>query len=215
MRCLWEHSGSNRAISSVGRAPPLHGGCRRFESVIAHHAKNVVLISLMLSPWRPRGHGGAFAFTTREALHAGVGALYRLSVSLPNFPLEKVSEGDFSSIGQDIFRNALMEYWEGRCPLTGISSPELLRASHMMPWSHCETDGQRLDVHNGLLLSALWDAAFDVGLVTFDDDGQVLLSSHLDMAARDELGNATIRQLVLRNEHRPYLAYHRNQIWKR
>jgi putative restriction endonuclease len=85
----------------------------------------------------------------------------------------------------------------------------------MMPWSHCETDGQRLDVHNGLLLSALWDAAFDVGLVTFDDVGQVLLSSHLDMAARDELGNATIRQLVLRNEHRPYLAYHRNQIWKR
>jgi hypothetical protein len=25
------------AISSVGRAPPLHGGCRRFEPVIAHH----------------------------------------------------------------------------------------------------------------------------------------------------------------------------------
>ncbi|MBX9827314.1 MAG: HNH endonuclease [Xanthobacteraceae bacterium] len=185
--------------------------------------------TLDASPASPcaRGHAGAFAFITREALHAGVGTIYRLSVSLPNFPLEKYQEavsglGDTEGeraqkfrIGQDIFRDALVEYWEGSCPLTGISSPELLRASHMMPWSRCETDEQRLDVHNGLLLSALWDAAFDAGLVTFDDDGKVLLSSRLDSAARSELSNAAVRQLVLRNEHKPYLAYHRTQIWKR
>jgi predicted restriction endonuclease len=160
-------------------------------------------------------------------MHAGVGAVYRLSVSVPNFPLGKFqkavagigdTEGERAQkfrIGQDIFREALVEYWNGSCPLSGISSPELLRASHMMPWSHCKSDAQRLDVYNGLLLSALWDAAFDAGLVTFDDNGNVLPSPRMEVAALAELKVATARQLVLRDEHRPYLAYHRSQIWKR
>lgn len=173
-----------------------------------------------------KGHAAAFVFDTRDALYAGVRAVYRLSVSLPNFPLEKYekevggigdTEGERAQkfrIGQSIFRDALMEYWNGSCPLTGISSPELLRASHMMPWSQCETDAQRLDVHNGLLLSALWDAAFDAGLVTFDDDGQVLLSPQLECSALEELGIRPARRLVLRAEHLRYLAYHRVRIWR-
>lgn len=193
---------------------------------VAHQGVAQTLDAPTVSPCA-KGHAGAFVFTTRDDLHAGVGAVYRLSVSLPNFPLEKFqkavaglgdTEGERAQkfrIGQDIFRDALMEYWSGSCPLTGISSAELLKASHMMPWSRCETDGQRLDVHNGLLLSALWDAAFDAGLVTFDDDGRALPSPHMEVAASVELGVATARQLVLRDEHRPYLAYHRNQIWKR
>ena len=38
-------------------------------------------------------------------------------------------------IGQNIFRAALMDYWGGRCPITGITDPELLRASHIVPWA--------------------------------------------------------------------------------
>jgi predicted restriction endonuclease len=68
-----------------------------------------------------------------------------------------------------------MDYWEGRCPITGITDPALLRASHIVAWAECD-DAQRLDVHNGLLLSALWDAAFDTGLVSFADDGTVRAS---------------------------------------
>ncbi|TIU99337.1 MAG: HNH endonuclease, partial [Mesorhizobium sp.] len=79
-------------------------------------------------------------------------------------------------VGQDIFRKALLEYWQGRCPLTGITEPVLLRASHIVPWAECKSDAQRLDVHNGLLLSALWDAAFDGGLVSFSDNGTPLFS---------------------------------------
>ncbi len=45
--------------------------------------------------------------------------------------------------------------------MTGISDTALLRASHIVPWAKCSDDAQRLDVHNGLLLSALWDAAID------------------------------------------------------
>src|SRR5262249_6295038 len=72
-------------------------------------------------------------------------------------------------IGQDVFRDALMDYWGGRCPLTGLTESALLPASHIVPGADC-SDQQRLDVHNGLLLSALWDAAFDCGLVSFADD---------------------------------------------
>ena len=64
-----------------------------------------------------------------------------------------------------------MQYWNGPCPLSGIAEPELLRASHIVPWAACESDAERLDVHNGLLLSALWDAAFDKGLTSFADGG--------------------------------------------
>lgn len=112
-------------------------------------------------------------------------------------------------IGQDIFRDALMNYWGGLCPLTGITEPGLLRASHIQPWANC-TDAERLDVHNGLLLSALWDAAFDRGLVSFADDGSVLTSPQLSENACKALGIATAPALIsLRAEHRVNLALHR------
>lgn len=52
-------------------------------------------------------------------------------------------------IGQEIFRESLMDYWGGRCSATGLDMPELLRASHIKPWAKCETDVERLDVFNG------------------------------------------------------------------
>ena len=56
-----------------------------------------------------------------------------------------------------------------------------------MPWPEYESDALRLDVHNGLLLSALWDAAFDCGLISFADDGTVLRSTNLTLAATTTL----------------------------
>lgn len=178
------------------------------------------------SPWA-KGHAGAFMFATRAELHAAVQAVYRLSVALPNFPLEKYEKaieglGETEDeraqkirIGQNIFRDALMEYWAGSCPLSGISTPSLLRASHLMPWADCVTDAQRLDVHNGLLLSALWDAALDAGLVSFDDDGKVLISPRLERPAREALALDQAPKLMLRDEHRVYLTYHRSRVWIR
>jgi hypothetical protein len=76
-------------------------------------------------------------------------------------------------VGQDVFRAALMDYWGGRCAVTGCAEPLLLRASHIKPWALCATDAERLDVKNGLLLTAHLDAAFDAGLIDFDDAGQI------------------------------------------
>lgn len=169
-----------------------------------------------------RGHEAAFTLPDRDALTAAVSAAYRLSTSLPTLPLERfvrdttdlgATEANAFNrrrIGQDIFRAALLAYWNGRCPLTGITEPELLRASHIVPWAQCTSDAERLDVHNGLLLSALWDAAFDAGLVTFADDGSPLAAPSMSKAARLTLVFDAVPSLVgLRPEHRLNLATHR------
>jgi predicted restriction endonuclease len=160
------------------------------------------------------------------ALHAALDRVYRLGVSLPDAPLARfrartaalpqTTEAErlvVQRIGQDIFRAALMDYWGGCCPITGITDPALLRASHIVPWAECD-DAQRLDVHNGLLLSALWDVAFDAGLVSFTDDGTLLLSSELSAAARAALApQRAFRLSNLRDAHRANLAWHRTHIF--
>ena len=85
--------------------------------------------------------------------------------------------------------------------------PALLRASHIIPWKDCPTDADRLDVHNGLLLSALWDAAFDRGLVTFDDEGNPQYSLALSEAGRAEL--RWQNPIPLTDKHKKRLAWHR------
>src|SRR5690606_14202034 len=88
-------------------------------------------------------------------------------------------------IGQDLFRKALMEYWEGKCAVTGIAVPELLRASHAKPWADCASDDERLNVYNGFLICAHLDALFDRGLMTFDNTGIAVFSVLIDEATRE------------------------------
>jgi hypothetical protein len=164
-----------------------------------------------------------FAFNTLGALYTVLHRAYELAVSLPDAPLREFEQRVANlprktdaerlvvqRIGQDIFRARLMDYWQGRCPLTGITDPPLLRASHIIPWAECETDAERLDVYNGLLLSALWDAAFDRALVTFDDEGTPQLSHELSEQARAELRWSA--PISLTDEHRRRLARHRDRV---
>ena len=165
-----------------------------------------------------------FAFARLRELHAALDRVYKLAVSLPDAPLlrfraktkdlPKTTEAErlvIQRIGQDIFRDALMQYWGSCCPLTGITEPALLRASHIVSWADCD-DEQRLNAHNGLLLSALWDAAFDKGLISFADDGAVLASPTLSEAARRSLAvDIATRLHGLRDAHRVNLAKHRSR----
>jgi putative restriction endonuclease len=79
--------------------------------------------------------------------------------------------------GQDYFRNAVINNFGGQCGITGLAVRELLIASHILPWSACPAE--RLNIRNGLCLSRLHDAAFDQGLIAFDDHLRLLLSPHL------------------------------------
>lgn len=186
-----------------------------------------VIEDLALPPADLPGPGQSrHAFGTLDELYDALSRVYQLSASLPDGPLREferrvrslpqTTEAErlvVQRIGQDIFRASLLEYWQGTCPLTGISDTELLRASHIVPWRVCESDAQRLDVHNGLLLSALWDAAFDQGLVTFLDDGTPEFSPALSEAARRELRWKAA--LTLTGGQRENLAWHRAHAFRR
>lgn len=163
-----------------------------------------------------------YAYPNLTALYAVMPRVYQLGVTLPDGPLEeyraavanlpKSTEAErlvIQRVGQDIFRDRLMTYWQGRCPLTGITDPALLRASHIIAWKDCGSDAERLDVHNGLLLSALWDAAFDRGLVTLDDGGLPQFSPWLSETARGELRWQA--PIPLTDKHRVRLSRHRSE----
>jgi hypothetical protein len=163
-----------------------------------------------------------FTLVKLSDLHSALDRVYKLAVSLPDAPLTRfllktkdlpqTTEAErliVQRVGQDIFREALVDYWGGQCPLTGITEPALLRASHIVPWADCG-DEQRLDVHNGLLLSALWDAAFDKGLVSFADDGTPIASANLTELARSALRLDAVPKLIgLRRAHQENLHLHR------
>lgn len=119
-------------------------------------------------------------------------------------------------VGQNLFRAALLDYWQGRCCVTGLALAPLLRASHIKPWARCESDVERLDVFNGLLLAPHLDALFDGGWISFDDHGGVLVSHELSGEQQVRLGvQPGWRLAELAAPHIGYLAWHRRQLFRR
>jgi hypothetical protein len=215
----WLHYASTTAPGSIWIA----GASGRGPWLLSLDHSGVAAEIGELPPSPTPGAGLATFMLAKPAdLHTALDRVYKLAMSLPEAPLDRFkaktanlprkTEAErmvIQRIGQDVFREALMDYWGSRCPMTGITDPGLLRASHIVPWADC-TDAQRLDVHNGLLLSALWDAAFDRGFISFADDGTVLPSSQLSETARTVLGIAAAPPLTgLRDEQRANLVLHR------
>lgn len=119
-----------------------------------------------------------------------------------------------SRIGQGKFRAKLISYWHS-CAVTGCQSIELLRASHIKPWRDANND-ERLDLHNGLLLIPNLDAAFDTGLISFTDDGRIIISGLLSEEDRQKLNISTDMRITnISGRHCEYLEYHRNNILKK
>lgn len=163
------------------------------------------------------------------ALHRMLRRAFQLSLALPDellvafqkktAALPKSTEAErlvVQRVGQDLFRAGLVDYWEGCCAVTGLAVVELLRASHIKPWADCETDVERLDVYNGLLLAPQLDAAFDRGFATVTDDGAVAVSGLLSSGDRRLLGlEAPLHVCHLEDAHRAYLAWHRDKVFRK
>ncbi|TMX47339.1 HNH endonuclease [Vibrio sp. Hep-1b-8] len=113
-------------------------------------------------------------------------------------------------MGQGHFRSQLVQMWGG-CAVTGYRNTQLLLASHIKPW-RASNNKERLDKFNGLLLLANLDKAFDLGFISFDDNGKVLISEYLEapevIGLRDDMSFRIVR------EHKPYLAHHRGELFK-
>lgn len=117
-------------------------------------------------------------------------------------------------IGQGYFRDALVNYWR-ECSVTKCKEISLLRASHIKPWSKCDSK-EAVDPFNGFLLSPTLDAAFDTGFITFDDAGKVLISNCLKESDAEILGiSSSLCLSRIEQRHRHYLKYHREHIFRK
>ena len=176
----------------------------------------------------PSGAAGALNVRDADALHHLLRRAFQLSRTLPDALLRaflhetahlpRTTEAErlvVQRVGQDIFRRGLLDYWDGRCAITGLAVPELLRASHIKPWAACETDAERLDIFNGLLLASHLDAAFDSGFITIAQDGAVLVSAMLPREARTVLGlDRSLKVYGLHPAHDRYLPFHRANTFR-
>ena len=176
----------------------------------------------------PVGATAGRTVTSVPALHRLLRRAFQLSRTLPDellhvferqtAKLPRATEAErlvVQRVGQDIFRAGLLDYWEGRCAITGLAVPELLRASHIKPWADCQSDAERLDVFNGLLLAPNLDAAFDRGYITLADDGTVVVSPDLGNEDREVLGlHLPLRAMGLVEGHRRYLPWHREKEFR-
>lgn len=124
--------------------------------------------------------------------------------------------------GQDYFRRMILANYGYKCALTGIDITQLLIASHIIPWEDKMHKKDRLNPENGICLSALYDKAFDKGLITFSPDNYtVILSSALREYESQEyydkqFGSISGKQISMPTDYKPnrdFLAYHRDHVF--
>jgi predicted restriction endonuclease len=113
-------------------------------------------------------------------------------------------------VGQGRFRESLIEYW-GQCALTGYAATNFLVASHIKPW-RAANDVERLDAFNGILLLPNLDKAFDLGYISFNENGAVKLSEFIETP--EKLGISVNMGIQLTAQHQNYMAYHREHIFR-
>jgi putative restriction endonuclease len=119
--------------------------------------------------------------------------------------------------GQQLFRQTVLTSYGNQCCITGLKEPKLIVASHIIPWQKDKT--QRLNPHNGLALNTLHDKAFDLGLITVNDDMTVRVSNRLKQ--HDEFTQKAIvkfhgQGLILPERFMPnteFLQFHRDNVF--
>lgn len=125
-------------------------------------------------------------------------------------------------INQDVFRNMILNNYNQTCAITGINDSRLLIASHIIPWA--EREDTRLNPENGICLSALYDKAFDKGLITIrPDDYTIMVSPSLSdtlskSAYTEHFAKIENKKIMLPEEHKPkteFLQYHVEKIFER
>lgn len=120
---------------------------------------------------------------------------------------------------QSFFRQAVLVSYQERCAISGLAVPQLLNASHIIPWSKDES--RRADPRNGIALNTLYDRAFDRGLITFDKDLRLIVSRRLDIPDPSEFHRRALievegTRLQLPNRFHPdpeALEYHREHVF--
>lgn len=116
-------------------------------------------------------------------------------------------------INQSKFRTLLLNKYE-HCCLCGISKEELLVASHIKPWSKSDKN-EKVNQYNGLLFCAMHDRLFDLGFISFHDDGTILISKELNSADITFSNIDSKKAIEITNDNIPFIKYHRENIFRK
>jgi hypothetical protein len=135
--------------------------------------------------------------------------------------LAKGIEGDLEKIqltkarrGQGIFRTNV-RLIENRCRLTGVENIKHLRASHIKPWKE-SNDSEKIDGHNGLLLSPHVDHLFDRGFISFKESGELLVSKELNPIVLQQWSISSANNVGrFTKSQSSYLEFHQDSIFQR
>lgn len=118
----------------------------------------------------------------------------------------------FARIGQGKYRKDLIELWE-KCSVSECNMTDLLIASHIKPWSESSNE-EKLDPYNGLLLLPNYDKLFDKHLISFDDDGKIIISPQIKKEEYKVLGiSANDKLFNVFKQNKPYLKTHRKKFY--
>lgn len=117
-------------------------------------------------------------------------------------------------VNQGVFRDKLLVKYKSKCCLCEVNNECLLVASHIKPWAKSEAN-EKLDDANGLLLCPNHDKLFDLGFISFDDDGNILISDELSSDSRTYTNVRGGMQIDITKVKKEYLAYHRDKVFKK
>lgn len=124
-------------------------------------------------------------------------------------------------VNQNVFRQMVVANYSGKCAITGIDIPELLFASHIIPWA--KNEKERLNPENGICLSALYDKAYDKGFIAINERFEVLISSDLKKKSKHEyypkyFSHLENEKIILPQKYLPkkeFLQFHLDEIFSK
>ena len=114
-------------------------------------------------------------------------------------------------LGQHRFRRMVIGRWQGCCAVTGVDI--LVDAAHIKPWRKA-SNFDRINPYNGIALSPLYHRAFDLGYISFGDDGSVLVSEKYRERLLRMGMNLSVKISGLTDDHQPYLEHHRKHLFQ-
>lgn len=99
------------------------------------------------------------------------------------------------------------------CLITSVTEDRILEACHIKPFSKCENEDEQYDIANGLVFTPTYHVLFDLGFISFKDNGEILISPFLSNMNKNRLQLVESKKYRIPTKCAKYLDYHRSNIF--
>ena len=129
----------------------------------------------------------------------------------------KIATGDTSA--PRVYRKKQVQYRHKlldsmpNCLITGVTEDRILEACHIKPFSKCDGEDEQYDVANGLVFTPTYHVLFDLGFISFKDDGEILISPFLSNMNKNRLQLGENKKYRIPTKCAKYLDYHRTHVF--